>query len=573
MKPGYVDWPQEPKTFSTQSAKLAFVSKLDGIEASATVGADWATNLTSIPSALFQIFYQSSAPGSGMSVGDFWVDSDDNKIYRYADSSWGEVQDDDIAQAISDAATAQSAADTAQSAADAAQALLDDIAADAKITPVEKLTLKPLWDAILAEKTDIDTQADTFSVSKTDYGNAYDALYAYVVTTLDTFANMAATTTITRATWDTDFEAYYDEKIEILNAISVAAKALADTAQSTADSKIVTFYQDAIPTSTDTGDLWVDTNDKNKLYRAACAGADEIKAGEWILVRDTDVAQAIADAATAQSTADSKIVTFFQDAVPTATDAGDFWVDTNDENKLYRATNIGDDEVKGGEWELVRDAEVTQLRTDTGNGTLTLSSLTTISGEWYDESGVEIDATHGINIYGTNNAFTTRATKTGTIQCSVNTAGDILAGAGAVRLGAHGINIFGADNALTTRATQTGTIQCSVNSSGQIVAGAGAVTLDSDGMHVDGENLYFMDGATKKAYIKWLTGVGLSIYTESGVPIHISASNAEIDLGGDYVAVPISEAAPSSNEDGAIYYNTTLTMGYMYGDGAWHALW
>ena len=63
------------------------------------------------PTFLMQIFYQSSAPSSGMSDGDFWIDSDDNKIYRYAASSWGEVQDDQIAAAISDAATAQSTAD------------------------------------------------------------------------------------------------------------------------------------------------------------------------------------------------------------------------------------------------------------------------------------------------------------------------------------------------------------------------------------------------------------------------------------------------------------------------------
>ncbi len=61
-------------------------------------------------------------------------------------------------------------------------------------------------------------------------------------------------------------------------------------------------------------------------------------------------------------------------------------------------------------------------------------------GEWYDESGVEIDATHGINIYGADAALTTRATKAGTIQCKVDSSGRIVAGAGAVQLDAEGIH-------------------------------------------------------------------------------------------------------------------------------------
>ena len=41
------------------------------------------------------------------------------------------------------------------------------------------------------------------------------------------------------------------------------------------------FKQDGIPTATVAGDLWVDTNDGNKFYRAATAGADEIASNKW----------------------------------------------------------------------------------------------------------------------------------------------------------------------------------------------------------------------------------------------------------------------------------------------------
>jgi hypothetical protein len=82
------------------------------------------------------------------------------------------------------------------------------------------------------------------------------------------------------------------------------------------------------------------------------------------------------------------------------------------------------------------------LATDISAGHILLSE-TIKSGEWYDESGVEIDASHGINLYGTNNALTTRATKTGTIQCYVGSDGKLYAGAGAVILSSSGLAIEG----------------------------------------------------------------------------------------------------------------------------------
>jgi hypothetical protein len=43
------------------------------------------------------------------------------------------------------------------------------------------------------------------------------------------------------------------------------------------------FRQPGIPTSIIAGDLWVDTNDNFKTYIAEIVGANEIKAGEWVL--------------------------------------------------------------------------------------------------------------------------------------------------------------------------------------------------------------------------------------------------------------------------------------------------
>ena len=102
----------------------------------------------------------------------------------------------------------------------------------------------------------------------------------------------------------------------------------AAAAQETADGKIVTFYQDTEPTADGEGDIWFDTNDGNKQYRWSGAA--------WVEVQDAGIGTAIANAATAQETADGKIVTFVQPTAPTAEGDGDLWMDSDDNYKPYR---------------------------------------------------------------------------------------------------------------------------------------------------------------------------------------------------------------------------------------------
>ena len=74
----------------------------------------------------------------------------------------------------------------------------------------------------------------------------------------------------------------------LATSITVGAQTLGDI-QSNANTgagKSTTFAQASIPTALTAGDLWCDTDDGNKLYRAAAAGANEIKAGEWVAVLD-----------------------------------------------------------------------------------------------------------------------------------------------------------------------------------------------------------------------------------------------------------------------------------------------
>lgn len=90
---------------------------------------------------------------------------------------------------------------------------------------------------------------------------------------------------------------------------------------------VQTFYQPDEPVSASIGDFWIDTDD-NKYYRWDGAG--------WTLIQDADIVAALANAATAQATADGKINTFAQASEPTAEGVGDLWVDVDAANKLYR---------------------------------------------------------------------------------------------------------------------------------------------------------------------------------------------------------------------------------------------
>jgi hypothetical protein len=208
-------------------------------------------------------FYQSEPP-TAEEIGDLWIDTDDDRLYRWSGTAWIEIQDADIAQAIADAASAQTTA-------------------DGKIVSFYQDGV-PTADGV-----------GDFWIDTNDSNKLYR--------------------------WNgTSWQTARDAGIEA--AISAAA-----TAQSTADGKILTFYQDAPPGGGTLGDLWFDTNDGNKLYRHN--GIDFIEA------RDDGIAQAITDAAGAQATADGKVTTFYQTTAPTAEGLGDLWYDT-DAGLLYR---------------------------------------------------------------------------------------------------------------------------------------------------------------------------------------------------------------------------------------------
>jgi hypothetical protein len=213
------------------------------------------------------------------------------------------------------------------------------------------------------------------------------------------------------------------------------------TAQATADGKVTTFYQDDAPTAEGDGDLWVDTNDGNKLYR----WDSTLETPVWIEVRDSGIAQAIQDAADAQETADGKIVSYFQDDAPSSASEGDLWFDTNDGNKAYR----WDSTLETPDWVTIQDnliaqatADIEQINTvsvdsesaiaqsvatlvaDVGDNSAAISAINTVSVDSDSAIAVAVaglTATVGANSGNITQINTVSATSGSAIARAVNT--------------------------------------------------------------------------------------------------------------------------------------------------------
>lgn len=152
------------------------------------------------------------------------------------------------------------------------------------------------------------------------------------------------------------------------------------------------------------------------------------------------------------------------------------------------------------------------LSTHLSAGKLLLTSAAVKSGKWYSESGVEIDATSGIALFGTDMALITAKSSTaitafadgGAGTVTVTSAGHGLVAGDKVHIGGttnyngnYNITYVDVNNYKITKAwagnDATGTsrrIEAYVGSDGKLVAGAGAVTLDNGGIKIYGDTWF-----------------------------------------------------------------------------------
>ncbi len=214
------------------------------------------------------------------------------------------------------------------------------------------------------------------------------------------------------------------------------------------------------------GDLWLEAGIIKRCTTARASGS--YTAGDWTTVKLDDVAEGTTYSrvlttsisagkillSQAEGTLDNIANGTYGKVLTTDISAGHILLSSVVQSASYRTASDTEKGVWNGKPDDMDEIPngVTYLKTlatqiDAGRISLTAANYYSgkFSGEWYSggASGVDIDATHGINIYGVANALTTRATKTGTIQCYVGADGKIYAGAGAVVLDASGIKIKG----------------------------------------------------------------------------------------------------------------------------------
>jgi hypothetical protein len=245
---------------SNSAAILSLQNALSGYTGSGAVASAF-QSLTNTVTAIPVNFRQANAPTGTLTEGDLWIDTDDNQLYRYNGSSWQTVRDSVI--------TANSQAITTLQA-----------------------TVNNSNTGVAANASAI----DALEITVTGTGG-----HATRIGALETTVNNSNT--------------------------GVAANASAiSSLETTVETKNKSFAQVSAPGNTSgndlkTGDLWIETDNNNKLYR-------------W-------------NGATWAPLSPSTVTTFAQNNQPTANLVGDLWFDTDDDNKLYRWN--------GSSWVEVRD--------------------------------------------------------------------------------------------------------------------------------------------------------------------------------------------------------------------------
>lgn len=129
---------------------------------------------------------------------------------------------------------AQTAATAAKANADAALADLASIASDSVLSRGEKSRVIMDYNHLIGERSYIVSQAATFSVASTAYENAVTALSTYLSGLNPAYNSLANDTPIVGTTFRQKFVDVYVERQNLLNAIDLRAKTLADNAQTAA---------------------------------------------------------------------------------------------------------------------------------------------------------------------------------------------------------------------------------------------------------------------------------------------------------------------------------------------------
>ena len=301
-------------------------------------------------------FYQVDQPGSP-ALGDIWFDTDDNKLYRWNGSAWDQITDPDIATAIANAAAAANTADQKVTTYYSDEPPTVDLYDS---TPLDALDNGDLW---------IDT-------------NDNNKLYRFDFSTVSGTIGVGSGWILVS---DSRIQTLTDDLAGALTRIT-SAEGTITTLQGTADGGIASYFQDDPPdtsafTANNTGDLWMDTNDGNKLYRynhTLNGDASSYNSTGFVNVQDASIQSAVAAAAAASNIADNKIFVYYSTAAPTvdnidgqpldSEDEGDLWINSLDK-VIHRWS--------GSAWIPVADNRIGQTVNDLADAVTRLGTAET----------------------------------------------------------------------------------------------------------------------------------------------------------------------------------------------------
>lgn len=173
--------------------------------------------------------------------------------------------------------------DVSYVAASAAMTAITDITTDSILDKSEKAQLIQIVNAIIAEKSGLDTQATALSITteKTTYDTAYTALVTtYLGGLSPAYNDTTQNTTIVRATFNTKFTDYYAAKIALQNKMDSAASTFGVVINPVAD---VIIYADTAGT-VKSGQL-----PKNVNLSASSGSAVVTTSGTWSRTATTGI--------------------------------------------------------------------------------------------------------------------------------------------------------------------------------------------------------------------------------------------------------------------------------------------
>jgi phage minor structural protein len=301
------------------------------------------------------------------------------------------------------------------------------------------------------------------------------------------------------------------------------------------------FQEGPTPTSLHVGDLWFNSADGNKCYRAASIGANEIKAGEWVLARDSGIAtNAAAISVNAENillrVAKNDVINQINISTEGITIDGDN-IEINGDTTFsatspavidiieYLASNANSGQKNvvlssAGAAARYSAGDIVYLGDDSNSETAEIDSIASATLTMVDNltNSYTTAANAKVILYGAanniNNGVTTISggmITTGTITAAkmnvselsaivadlgtIN-AGDIRLGSGTVGSNFTGIRIY-EDGLGTYRVAgiNNEVLQAYFDSDGIFKAGAGSVTIDATGTHFEGNIVEFTSGA------------------------------------------------------------------------------